>query len=80
VDAEIEAFRAIAGPKALGAPQIAYWEAKFRALAETPEWKEMLAKRAWVNRFAGPDGCRAGLKRQYDQMRRGLQELGLAKN
>jgi putative tricarboxylic transport membrane protein len=80
VDAEIEAFRAMAGPKALGAPQLAYWEAKFRALSETGEWKDMLAKRAWVNRFAGPDGCRAGLKRQYDQMRRGLQELGLAKN
>jgi putative tricarboxylic transport membrane protein len=79
VDAEIEAFRAVAGPKALGAPQVAYWEAKFRALAETPEWKAMLAQRAWVDRFAGPDGCRAGLKRQYDQMRRGLQELGLAK-
>jgi putative tricarboxylic transport membrane protein len=80
VDAEIEAFRAMAGPKGLGAPQIAYWESRFRALSETLEWKEMLAKRAWVNRFAGPDGCRSGLKRQYDQMRRGLQELGLAKN
>ena len=79
VDAEIEAFRAIAGPKALGAPQITYWESKFRALADTQEWKDMLAKRAWVNRFSGPEGCRAGLKRQYDQMRRGLQELGLAK-
>ncbi|MGZ8264978.1 MAG: tripartite tricarboxylate transporter substrate binding protein [Burkholderiales bacterium] len=80
VDAEIEAFRAMAGPKGLGAPQIAYWESKFHTLAETVEWKEMLAKRAWVNRFSGPEGCRAGLKRQYDQMRRGLQELGLAKN
>jgi putative tricarboxylic transport membrane protein len=79
VDAEIEAFRAMAGPKGLGAAPIAYWESKFRALAETPEWKDTLAKRAWVDRFAGPDGCKAGLKRQYDQMRRGLAELGLAK-
>jgi putative tricarboxylic transport membrane protein len=79
VDAEIEAFRAMAGPKGLGAGPIAYWESKFRALAETPEWKDTLAKRAWVDRFAGPDGCKAGLKRQYDQMRRGLAELGLAK-
>jgi len=39
-----------------------------------------LEKRAWVNRYSGPEGCRAGLKRQYDQMRRGLLELGLAKN
>ena len=39
----------------------------------------MLGKRAWVNRFSGPEGCKAGLKRRSDQMRRGLQELGLAK-
>ena len=80
VDADIEAFRAIAGPKGMGAPQIAYWESRLRAMVQTDEWKQMLEKRAWVNRYAGPDGCRAGLKRQYDQMRRGLVELGLAKN
>jgi len=79
VDAEIEAFRAIAGPKGMGAQQAAFWEGALRKMAETAEWKEMLDKRAWVNRFAGPAGCQAGLKRQYDQMRLGLSELGLAK-
>jgi len=80
VDADIEAFRAIAGPKGLGAPQIAYWEAKFRAVTETEEWKQLVERRAWAGGFAGPEGCRAGLKRQHDLMRRGLSELGLAKN
>lgn len=80
VDADIEAFRAIAGPKGLGAPQIAYWESRLRAMAATDEWKQTLEKRAWVNRYAGPEGCTTGLKRQYAQMRRGLAELGLAKN
>jgi putative tricarboxylic transport membrane protein len=80
VDAELEAFRAMAGPKGLPAAQVAYWEDRFRALSESAEWKEMLAKRAWVNRYANHDGCTTGFKRQYDQMRRGLQELGLAKN
>ena len=80
VDADIEAFRAIAGHKALGAPQVAYWESRLRAMSETEEWKQMLEKRAWVGSFAGPEGCRAGMKRQYDLMRRGLAELGLAKN
>ena len=42
--------------------------------------KQALEKRAWVNRYAGPEGCAAGLKRQYAQMRRGLAELGLAKD
>lgn len=80
VDVELEAFRAIAGPKALGAPQVAYWESRLRALSETEDWKQLLARQSWVNRFAGPEGCVSGMKRQYDQMRTGLSELGLAKN
>lgn len=80
VDAEIEAFRAIAGPKGLPQAQLAFWESALRKMAETDEWRQMLEKRAWVNRFAGPDGCQRGLKRQYEQMRAGLQELGLAKH
>ncbi len=80
VDADIEAFRAIAGPRAMGAPQVAYWESRLRAMAATEEWKQTLEKRAWVDRYAGPEGCAVGLKRQYTQMRRGLAELGLAKN
>ena len=80
VDAEIEAFRAIAGPKGLPRPQAVYWEEALRKMNEADEWKEMLEKRAWVNRFTGAAGCQDGLKRQYDQMRTGLAELGLAKH
>ena len=80
VDAEIEAFRAIAGPKGMGAPQAAYWEAALTKMARTEDWKQMLEKGGWVDRFTGREGCGAGLKRQYDQMRAGLLELGLAKH
>ena len=80
VDAEIEAFRAIAGPRTLGRPQLEFWEATLKRMSETAEWKDLLAKRAWVDRFTGADGCRDGLKRQYEQMRAGLAALGLAKN
>jgi putative tricarboxylic transport membrane protein len=80
VDADVEAFRAIAGPKGLGAAQVAHWESRLRAMSETEDWKQLLEKRAWAGGFAGAEGCRAGLKRQYDLMRRGLSELGLAKN
>jgi putative tricarboxylic transport membrane protein len=80
VDAEIEAFRAIAGPKGMGAPQTAYWEAALTRMARSEEWKQLLEKSGWADRFTGQEGCRAGLKRQYDQMRSGLVELGLAKH
>ena len=79
VDVEIEAFRAIAGPKGLGKPQIEFWESALRRMTETPEWQDMLGKRAWVDRFAGAEGCQRGMQRQYEQMHAGLSALGLAK-
>jgi len=79
IDAEVEAFRAIAGPKNMGAAQVAFWEGALRKMVETPEWKQLLDNRSWVDRFAGADGCKTALKLQYDQMHIGLQELGLAK-
>ena len=79
IDSEVEAFRAIAGPKNMGAAQVAFWEGALRKMVETPEWKQLLDNRSWVDRFAGADGCKTALKLQYDQMHIGLQELGLAK-
>ena len=79
IDSAVEAFRAIAGPRGMGAPQVAYWEGALRKMVETPEWKQQLESRSWIDRFTGAEGCKAGLKVQYDQMRVGLQELGLAK-
>jgi putative tricarboxylic transport membrane protein len=79
IDSAVEAFRAIAGPKGMGAAQVAFWEGALRKMVETPEWKQLLDSRSWVDRFAGADGCKAAFKVQYDQMHIGLQELGLAK-
>lgn len=79
VDATVDAFRAIAGPRNLGAAQVAFWEGALRKMTESPEWKQLIDSRSWVDRFAGADGCRAAFKVQYDQMHTGLQELGLAK-
>lgn len=79
VDATMEAFRAIAGPRTLGAPQIAYWEAALRRMTDLPEWKQLLEKNVWLDRYATADECRAGFKVQYEQMRTGLTALGLAK-
>jgi len=79
IDSAVEAFRAIAGPRGMGAPQVAYWEGALRRMVETPEWKQLVDNRSWVDRFAGAEGCKAAFKTQYDQMHIGLQELGLAK-
>jgi putative tricarboxylic transport membrane protein len=79
IDSAVEAFRAIAGPRGMGAAQVAYWEGTLRKMTETPEWKQLLETRSWVDRFAGAEGCKAGFKVQYDQMHAGLQALGLVK-
>lgn len=79
IDSAIEAFRAIAGPKGMGAPQVAFWESALRKMTETPEWKQLLETRSWVDRYANAEGCKAAFKVQHDQMQLGLQELGLAK-
>ena len=79
IDANVDAFRAIAGPRGMGAAQIAFWENTLRKMVETPEWKQLLENRSWLDRFAGAEGCKTAFKVQYDQMHIGLQELGLAK-
>jgi putative tricarboxylic transport membrane protein len=79
IDSTVEAFRAIAGPRNLGAAQTAYWEGVMRKMVDTPEWKQMLESRSWIDRYAGAEGCKAGFKAQYDQLHVGLQALGLAK-
>jgi putative tricarboxylic transport membrane protein len=79
IEATVDAFRAIAGPRGMGASQVAFWESALRKMTETPEWKQLLETRSWVDRYANAEGCKAAFKVQHDQMQLGLQELGLAK-
>jgi len=78
-DVHVEAFRAVVGPKAMTAAQAAYWEGVFRRMTTTDEWREDVQKRGWIDKFAGAEGCRNGLRFHYEQARIGLTELGLAK-
>ncbi len=79
IDSAVEAFRAIAGPRGMGAAQVAYWETALRKMTDSAEWKQVLETRSWVDRFAGAEGCKVAFKAQHDQMHSGLQALGLAK-
>jgi putative tricarboxylic transport membrane protein len=79
IDAAVDAFRAIAGPRHMGAATVAYWESALKRMTETPEWKHVVEQRSWLDRYANAEGCKAGFEVQYRQMRAGLSELGLAK-
>lgn len=58
---------------------IAYWESTLARMTATEDWKKNLERNVWVNSYTGADGSRKILRQQYDQMRTGLAELGLAK-
>lgn len=79
-DVVIDNLRGVVGPRAMSAPQVAYWEGALRKMTETGDWQQHLEKNLWVNSFAGAEGSRKALALQYDPMRLGLAELGLAKN
>jgi putative tricarboxylic transport membrane protein len=76
----VEAFRAIVGPKSMTPEQVAYWEDVMKKMSEAEEWKKNVERRGWIAKFAGSKDCSTGLKMHYELMREGLMELGLAKN
>lgn len=47
VNAVMGNWRGVAGPKALAAPQTAYWDRFFAEMARSPEWQEALVKHQW---------------------------------
>ncbi len=76
----IEAFRAMVGPKAMPADQVAYWEDILKKMADSADWKKEIEDRGWLAKFRGSKDCNAGVKVQYDLMHDGLSALGLARN
>jgi len=49
--AVVSNFRAVIAPKGTSADAVAFWEARFAQLAETPEWKQDLERNLWSANF-----------------------------
>ena len=79
VDVVIDNLRGVVGPKDLPAAQIAFWEGVIGKMAASPEWKQTLERNSQADSYTGSAGSRKALDLQYEQMRAGLAELGLAK-
>jgi hypothetical protein len=45
-----------------------------------PAWRSSLEKNLWEAGFTGAEGSAKALEQQYEEMRAGMAELGLAKN
>jgi putative tricarboxylic transport membrane protein len=72
-------WRGVAAPKGTPAPQIRYWEDTLRKMANTPEWKSENEKNLWVGNYMGAKESAVEYKRQHEELRDILTDLGLVK-
>lgn len=79
VDIVFGTFRAIMGPKGMGAAQVAFWENTLRKVTETAEWKADIEKNFWLDDFVTGPQFRKDLDKEYADMKAVLVDLGLAK-
>ena len=79
VDAVVVNWRGVIGTKGLGAPQIAFWDDALYKLTKTEEWERDLERNLWENAYTGSGGASAYLKTQYEELKRIMLELGLAR-
>ena len=78
-DAEFFTWRGFMGPKGLKPGEIAYWDAAFEKLAQTPEWKKDTEEQFWNAVYLLSAKTREHLDRENTVMRGILTDLGLAK-
>jgi putative tricarboxylic transport membrane protein len=78
-DVSLSNWRAIIGPKGLGAAQIAYWEGVLARVIVTEEWKAVLDKQFWDGNFLRSREFAKYMDNEYAQTKAIMTELGLAK-
>jgi putative tricarboxylic transport membrane protein len=79
VDLVFGGWRAIMAPKGLTPAQVAYWEGALKKATEVPEWKQGLEKNYWSDDFVTSAQFAKDLKKDYEDMKAVLVDLGLAR-
>jgi putative tricarboxylic transport membrane protein len=77
LNVEQDSFRAVMGSKDMTPAQIAYWDAVFRALADSTPWQADLENNLWVNNYRDSAGARKYLAAEYNDYKIQLKELGV---
>ena len=78
-DIVVDNFRALIGPAGLSQVQVGYWDAVFAQLAQSEDWQKDLESRLWENNYMGSRESRRYFEFHYDESRRVLNDLGMAK-
>jgi putative tricarboxylic transport membrane protein len=79
VDMVYGTWRAVMGPKGMGAAQVAFWESALRKVTETAEWKSDLEKNFWLDDFITGERFRKEVEKDYANLKAVLMDVGLAK-
>jgi putative tricarboxylic transport membrane protein len=76
-DAVFFTWRGFMGPKGLKAPEIAYWDKVFAAVAQSEEWRKDTEQQMWNADYLLSAETRKHLDRESAQLKTILSELGL---
>ncbi|MBI3935817.1 MAG: tripartite tricarboxylate transporter substrate binding protein [Betaproteobacteria bacterium] len=79
INSSFASWRGVMGPKGLTATQVAYWEDILAKLSKSDEWKRDVERNLWEVNFVPSRGLTKYLEGQYDELKRILAELELAK-
>ena len=80
LDAIVDNWRGIVGPKDMPAAQVAYWDQVFRRMFEQEEWTRDLEQNYWDNAALVSSASAKYLDSTYKELKRTLTELDLANN
>jgi putative tricarboxylic transport membrane protein len=78
-DVVMEGWTIFVGPKGMTPAQVAYWENVFQKTVQHEEWKKYLEFNAWDWGYKNAQETLAYLKKDYEQSKALLTEIGLAK-
>ena len=74
-DIVVSNWRAVIGPKAMSAAQIAWWDQSLNALVKTAEWSADVQSNHWVNNYLGSADSQSYFAEQHAEMRDVVREL-----
>ena len=75
----LEGWTVLVGPKKMTPAQVAGWEQIIQKTTQSDDWKKYLTANSWDNDYMNAQETAAYLKKDYEQSKALLIELGMAK-
>ena len=77
VDSALDLWRALAGPKGMGAAQVAYWDAALARVVKDEEWRKDLEGNLMDNVYKNSAETLKHWQVEFEEVKSILNELGL---